>query len=628
MRPILARREPRHPRGTRPFGRHTVLGALLVAGAVAVGPISGIVSVLDGGALMEEAGASTPTVSPNRSTVVAPEDYFTSAWHDRMDFENPEDFDVTPRHMVQQGSADLSWGQLNMRGAQQVFLLRSDPGSYPTTATRDPRSRPLDANKFRRVTMRMYSDRESNAAIFFRQCNSCADGLKYFHIKAGWHSYDLDMTGPWDWDGLPSSSLPAVRGAPWAGWIEMMWMVTSFDPANLPTLSIDEMGIIEPSGDIGLNIGATGGPAELWMDLDGTSSNDGWWKDAGPTASYMGTVQPSTFVSVPGGVLRRGQTARFYTIRNGVRSNVSTPVAMPASSRPSPRTLTPWEGAGEDWATVARWDPWDFDQPGDGRAVNAGYSVSGGALRAWTAGGARNDPVTVLNTGKLIDGQLFHKVAITINYDGPWGLEDAPGGGMVGRIVWHPYGASPTGYQVSDDIVLKTGRATYYVEMRPWPPTGILDPAGNADPIGWGLGRSTWISALDFHPHEDPGARSWQLEDVKLLRNDFVDSAAGGYDIKFIDDAWAPGTTATIVADPNLDPNDPAQVVIGWNIPVGPGINTFRWNGWGTAPGTYYPRVILSRAGQSASSYAFGALDYGPAPAAWPPVRADGGVVK
>ena len=163
----------------------------------------------------------------------------------------------------------------------------------------------------------------------------------------------------------------------------------------------------------------------------------------------------------------------------------------------------------------------------------------------------------------------------------------------------------------SDDIVLKTGRATYYVEMRTWPPTGILDPAGNLDPVGWGVGRSTWISNLAFHPHEDPGARSWQLEDVKLLRNDYVNPAVGGTDIKFIDDAWAPGTTADIIADPNLNPNDPAQVVIAAGIPVSAGLNTFRWTGWPAAYGSYFPRVVLRRNGLAASSYAFGAIDYG-----------------
>lgn len=565
----------------------------------------------------QDAGAQTPTVSVGRTQLVAPNDYFTTRWHDPMDFDNPEDFDTTPGHMIMQGGGRLANGGLDIWGAHQVFLLRSDPGSYPTSATRDPRSRPLDANRFRRFQFRMYSDRSTQAAMFFRQCNSCADGIKYFQIRAGWHSYDLDMTGPWDFDLLPANPTP-VRGAPWAGFVEMLWMVTSFDAGNLPNLHIDEMALAEPTADLPVTLSAGSGQVDLWVDYDGQVGNDGSGTVANWSASYIGRVDATGLIGLPSGLLRRGQVARFYTVRNGVRSAVSAAVGMSATSSPRPRVLTPWEGGGEDWATVVRGDPWDFDQPSDAElVVNAGHTTAGGQLLAW-AGGRLNDPVVLFNrNGKPIDGQLFHKVAVTITYDGPWGLQDAPGGGMVGRIVWHPAGGGAV--QVSDDIVLRTGRATYYVEMRPWPPHAILDPAGNPDPIGWGIGRSTWITGFEFHPHEDPGGRSWQLDDVRIQRNDYVDLSRGGFDVRFLDDAWAPGTTATIIADPDHDTGNQGYVVLASGLPVGHGINTFRWNGWPAAPGSYYIRVVLHRNGVSADSDSTGQVDYGPAPAPWPP---------
>lgn len=564
------------------------------------------------------AAAEGAIVVPSAARITAPGEYFQAMWQDRMDFSNAADFDTTPRHMIQQGSATLADGRLSLSRVQQVYLLRSDPGSYPTTAIRDPRSRPLDANRYRRITIRMYSDRDSNAAMFFRRCNSCANGLKYFHIKAGWHSYDLDMTGAADLDGLPNSSLPPVRDATWGGNVEMLWMITSFDAANLPELSMDDFGIVESTPGITASIGATGGAAELWMDTDGNTSNDGSGRVAGRSASYLTTVTGPTVVRLPSGLLRPGQTARFYTRRGGTTTPVSDPVQMPSTSRPMPRVLSPTETTGQDWAAVRRGDPWDMSQPSDGRVVNAASSFSGGFLHGWTGPGRHNDPVVSLPVDTPIDGQLFHKVALTITYDGPWGLEDAPGGGLVGRVVWHPYGGAP--YQVSDDLVLRTGRATYVVEMRTWPPTQILDPAGNTDPIGWGTGRSTWISALDFHPHEDPGARSWHIDDIKLLRNEFVVPGGRAIDISFVDDAWAPGTTADIVADPNLNPDDAAQVVLARGLPVTAGQNRFRWSGAPTQPGTYYVRVILRRGGWASASYSFGAVDVSPSASAWPPV--------
>lgn len=582
---------------------------LLACTAAAVAPATGAPAAT---------AAEGPLVVPNTTTVRSQGEYFQAMWQDRMDFANPQDFDTAGRHMIQQGSANLVGGRLNMSGVQQVYLLRSDPGSYPTTAIRDPRSRPLDGSTYRRITMRAYADRDSNAAFFFRRCNSCANGLKYFHLKKGWHSYDLDMTGPWDLDGLPNSSLPPVSGAAWGGQIEMLWMITSFDAGNLPEVSIDDFGIVAPTTGPGLSIGDTGGPAELWMDLDGNAANDGTAKVAGTTASYLTMVDGPSNIGLPAGLLQPGQTARFYTRRGSVVSTPSAPVTMPRSSRPEPRTLSPWETSGTDWASAVRRDPWDMSQPGDARVVNAHSAFSDGFLHGWTGPGTRNDPVVSLAVPTPVDAQLYHRMAITITYDGPWGLEDAPGGGLVGRIVWHPYGGSR--YQVSDDLVLRTGRATYVVEMRTWPPSLILDPADNPDPVGWGTGRATWLRGIDFHAHEDPGNRSWHIDDVKLLRNEAVKPGVRAYDIVFLDDAWAPGTTADIVADPNLNPNDPAQVVIARGLPVVAGQNRFRWNGAGLGPGTYHARVILRRGGVASASYSMGAIDVAPENSPWPPV--------
>ncbi len=582
---------------------------LLACLAIAAAPATGAPAAI---------AADAPLVVPTTTSITGQGEYFQAMWQDPMDFANPEDFDTAGRHMIQQGAANLVGGRLNMSGVQQVYLLRSDPGSYPTTAIRDPRSRPLDASTYRRITMRAYSDRDSNAAFFFRRCNSCANGLKYFQLKKGWHSYDLDMTGPWDLDGLPNSSLPPVSGTSWGGQIEMLWMITSFDAASLPEVSIDDLGIVAPTAGPGLNIAATGGPAELWMDLDGDPSNDGTNRVAGTSASYLTTVTGPTTVGLPAGLLRPGQTARFYTRRNGVVSTPSAAVTMPRTSRPEPRTLSPWETAGIDWASAVRRDPWDMSQASDARVINANGAFSDGFLHGWTGPGTRNDPVVPLSVPSAIDAQLYHKVAITMTYDGPWGLENAPGGGLVGRIVWHPYGGVP--YQVSDDLVLRTGRATYVVEMRTWPPTLILDPAGNTDPIGWGTGRATWVTGIDFHPHEDPGNRSWHIDDIKLLRNEPVKPGVRAYDIVYVDDAWAPGTTADIVADPNVNPNDAGQRVIARGLPVVAGQNRFRWNGTGADPGTYHLRVILRRNGVASGSYSFGAVDVAPTESAWPPV--------
>ena len=108
-------------------------------------------------------------------------------------------------------------------------------------------------------------------------------------------------------------------------------------------MALDDFGIIEPTALIPLSIASTGGPADLWMDFDGNPANDtdvtnpAVARRAGHTASYVGQVNGPTTVRMPGSVLRRGGTVRFYTVRNGQRSPVSAPVVMPNAARPAPR---------------------------------------------------------------------------------------------------------------------------------------------------------------------------------------------------------------------------------------------------------------------------------------------------
>jgi hypothetical protein len=107
------------------------------------------------------------------------------------------------------------------------------------------------------------------------------------------------------------------------------------------------------------------------------------------------------------------------------------------------------------------------------------------------------------------------------------------------------------------------------------------------------------------------------------MRNEYVEPGHP-FDIKFIDDAWAPGTTADIIADPNRDPNNAGYVVLAQGLPVAAGLNTFRWGGWPASSGSYYIRVILHRGGRSADSYSSGQVDHTLGGAAWPPELANG----
>jgi hypothetical protein len=275
----------------------------------------------------------------------------------------------------------------------------------------------------------------------------------------------------------------------------------------------------------------------------------------------------------------------------------------PAGSRPSPRVISPSETGGTDYASEVRGDPWDMEQSGDVQWIyNANTNFSGGQLNA-SGAGALNDPVVVFNlNGRTIDATRYRKMVVTVSYDGPWGLADSPGGGLVARIIWRT--TSGDVQQVGLPMVMNTGRSTYVVDLT----HGSIDPAGTPQIIPWGTGQGSQVSLLRFDPHEDPGGRGWHIDDVKLLRNESVSPT---FDVNFTDDNWASGTTADIYADTDDDDGNGLGARIGTNLSVGSGVNTFRWNGAGVGNGSYYIHTVLFRGSHSTIGTSTGQVDVG-----------------
>jgi len=250
------------------------------------------------------------------------------------------------------------------------------------------------------------------------------------------------------------------------------------------------------------------------------------------------------------------------------------------------------------------------------RSFNVWATTADGQFKAVTApGSVANDPKVVFDLGpRQIDATLFHKALITINYDGPWGLGDGPGGGLVGRIVWVTQDGRTE--QVSLPIVMLTGLHTYIVALRTVPATAYVDPAGNSAFVGWGTGAATFVSQFRFDPHEDPGARSWQIYDVQLLRDEAVDPT---FPIHFQDNTWASGTSANLYADTDRDAGNGLGTLIASNVAVGAGVNTFNWNGGGVGPGAYWIHAELTRSGRTVASTSTGQLDVALGGAGAPP---------
>ncbi|MCC6226247.1 MAG: hypothetical protein IT195_07565 [Microthrixaceae bacterium] len=557
-------------------------------------------------ARMPVADATPSNVVPSASSVAAPVDYFENQWGDPMDFANGEDLDLTPGRMVQDGSAGWESGKLRLWGVGQVFLLRGDPGGLPNSAIRDPRSRILDGSRFSRITFRMHSNRAAVGAIGFRTCGSCADGYSYFDIHPGWHTYDLDMRSQQDHETFQSVAHSGHAGSAWEGDISLLYLSPAFNEPTKPNLLLEDFSVYEPSPSLSVTLSGGSGNVELWYDTDDNQLNDGVSGGTGPepTANRIGTFAAGSNVSLASGIFRRNGAVRFYTSQSETRSGFSSAVTMPVTSRPAPVVFSPSESGGVDWAAEVRGDPWDMNQSSDiWETANVSVSWSGGEMHAAGAG-ARNDPVFVLNqSGRAIDATRYRKIAVTIAFDGPWGLEDAPGGGLVGRIVWKTLDGGIQ--QVSLPMVENVSKSTYIVDLNG---TASTDPVGTPDIRPWGSGAGTFVSQLRFDPHEDPGGRSWHLDDVKLLRNESVSPT---FDIHFADTQWAGGTTADLYADTDRSAGNGLGTRIATNLTVGQGTQTYRWNGAGVGPGSYFVHAVLYRGGLSSVGTSTGRVDVG-----------------
>jgi hypothetical protein len=279
-------------------------------------------------------------------------------------------------------------------------------------------------------------------------------------------------------------------------------------------------------------------------------------------------------------------------------------------SEPVPVVIDPDRGGGADYASDVRGKAWTFDDASDVASTHdlAGVSYSGGALRGCNPDGA-NDPAVVVAMGAPLDTDVYNRLTARVWYDGGFGLADAPGGGMVARVMWHTVGT--VGYQVSQDIVVYPGWNDIALELRTLIPALVTEPD-----IGRTAGWVGLVDELRFDFHEDRGTRCVAIDSLAVRA---ADAGAPSFPIRFRDDARgigapAPGTTAEIFVDRGLGTF--AGTRIAANVAVAGGENVYRWAGGGVPRGTYWVWVRLTDpgSGRQSSAYASGPLTISGAP--------------
>jgi hypothetical protein len=278
-------------------------------------------------------------------------------------------------------------------------------------------------------------------------------------------------------------------------------------------------------------------------------------------------------------------------------------------SGPVPEITDPDMSGGDDFATLTRnGDAWDFDKPTDYlRADNAAVNLNGGQLHGVNAAPGMNDPSVTMKVPVAFKGEDFHRMTVRWSFDGPFSLKDSPGGGMNARIVWRIAGTPPTpdgkDLQESRDIIMYPTEKEFTVDLATNPASAVVDPRPGKAKIGW-AGQT--IELVRFDPNEDPGPRSWHIDDVRLAADDAGESS---FDVRLHDANPGGGTTADVYADNDATGFDGALIAQG--VDLSSGDATVKWTPPAGTNGKYWIHMTVRRGNAVVSRYSSGPVQIG-----------------
>jgi hypothetical protein len=285
-----------------------------------------------------------------------------------------------------------------------------------------------------------------------------------------------------------------------------------------------------------------------------------------------------------------------------VRLHRADAPAEPTPAVALPQVISPNIVGGADYATTVLGNPWDFHGLDDVKDKNdvANLAIDGNGDLTGVATG--NDPFIEVPLGPTLNTDRFHHISIDICYGGVFGLDDVPGGGMVGRVNWIPHGA-PT-WVSGQAFIVFPGCHTISFDMATNPPQSLNDPS--TEPTGW---RGMRIDRLRFDLEEDRGARPFTLRNISLTDDSAFSSTAP---IVFQDASVGGGpSTADIFA--TTVQGDYAGTQIASGIKVQPGVNTFTWDGKDVngnlmPNATYWIYIVMKNRAGVGTGYSTGTL--------------------
>ena len=546
--------------------------------------LAALAAVLPAALAPVPAGAAGAPAFAGPAHLAEAPDFATEAYADPWDYANPDDLLVDRGPVINASVTGVSGGRLRFTAAGPSHLSLVFPGydgSLPVG--REGLKQPIPAAGYTHATLRLWASSRGPAGLSWQGCGvaaPCRQGHISFRAEPGWHTYRLTLAGAGGWSG-------AVTG-----------LRLAVSPSGRTDYELDWFRLYRTATP-DVVVQASGTP--FWdADADlanNTAGNPGWGRLAQDGRTWV--FRASSFP--PG-------TYRFFQSGSGH--------SAPLTIHPAPRIVfdAPSEAGGEDYATARLGDPWDMSGPGDVAGVGNAQQVawSGGALHATNGPPAPNDPFVLLRQAGPIDTNRYHRLEVRADYDGAFGLEDAPGGGMHGRLIWSR-AQSPTVWEDSKEFVTYSTVDRYVIDLHTNPRSHLAE-----DENGTRLGWTGQMTRVRWDPNEDRGARRWRLDGV-WLRADH--ESHGPFDVTWHDTAGGAGVRVSLYADRDRSGFD--GILLEPDVAQTAGTTSHRWSGRSLPGGTWWLYAVATDGVATSRTYAGGPLQVTQAPA--PAIRVAGG---
>lgn len=569
------------------------LGALVALTLGLLGSPGGVLaSVAAPAPLAAPASPRTPSL-PGVATATgtpAGNDYATDHFADPFDYNNASDLLLDAGPTMNAAPIGISGGMVSAHFTNDGYispiwggyggpLLLGRDGAAPGNA--------LDASRYQTVTFQAWSSRAVPAGLMWFNCpggavsSSCGGGTS-FMLQAGWNTYVLS----------PHASVFAGWPLAYAGSINGMRVAVSPGTAG-SDFKLDWFRIEQPgTGTTVPFTNPTSAVASLVWDGNGSDADN---TTGSPAYGVLTPLAASSSGAWNVSQLPPG------TYRIGVRSGAGfTGWTTITTTTPLPQVLTPNAVGDRDFATTVQHNPWDMQSSADVATIGNATNVSFAGRLAAT--NTSNDPYVSLALGAGgINTSIYHNLTVTSAYDGPFNLQDIAGGGTMARVVWQ---RADGGFGQTDDILTYSGTRTVNIDMG-MPTASLVEPGTNSAAFV----SPSPVTMMRWDPNEDRGARRWYLDNVSL-RSDYT--TTGTFPIAWDDAAYAPGSTATLIAD--TDRTGCNGITVARDVAVQPGVNTTVWNTAGVPGGRYWLCLTITRGTSTTSAYAQGVLGVGANP--------------